>query len=303
MTTHPNKSSIPITRTASFSIEAPSTSTFGLHVLPARRFILIRSAEASPHADALAYENVYITTAPGATVTLNARISASTEANLGTAIDLLPGQVTPQAYTAGTPFHLDTTFFTRTVTAPDSGGSSDGHVLISVPIASQLLIPNRAGNIKLYVSASTSSAAGYKPLTYAGGFISLKEVGLKLLVQPQETTRGDKRALFVLGRIKANTPANNPSNNPRFDTTQLTVLVLADQGAHIGGTVTFGDPSDGGFTQTVPGATGPGGRVKLRFQVRDSVAPRAGLATLSVTSSFRGASVTRIVRFGYGSKA
>ena len=64
-------------------------------------------------------------------------------------------------------------------------------------IASQLLAPNRAGNVKLYVTARTGTDASSKPVTYASGFISIKNVGLRLLVQPKETTtRGDKRALF-----------------------------------------------------------------------------------------------------------
>ena len=51
------------------------------------------------------------------------------------------------------------------------------------------------GNIKLYLTATTNSATGYKPLTYASGFISLKEAGLRRLVHPPETTRYDKRGV------------------------------------------------------------------------------------------------------------
>lgn len=156
------------------------------------------------------------------------------------------------------------------------------------------------GNIKLYVTARTSTDPAYKPLTYASGFISLKEVGLRLLVVPQETTRGDKRAVFELGHARTNSPQNNPSDDPLFNTSQFTALVLADERATVTGTVTFGNPANGGYTDTESGTAGAqGGRLKLKFHVPDGVPPASSTATLSVTSSFRGSGVTRAVWFSY----
>ena len=306
VTTHPGdagKLPIEIMRVASFSIEVPAVSSFGLDVLPAHRSILLRSVEPSPHSDALASENVYIQTAPGATITLNARIYGKTVASLGTAADLLAGQITPAGYATGAPFANGDSFFSQTVTAPHTGAHGDGKVRIAIPITSQLLTPNHAGNVKLYVTARTGSDPSTKPVTYASGFIALKEAGLRLLVQPKESTRGDKRALFELGHGKANTAQNNPGHDPLFDTSQLAVLVLADQGAHVSGSVTFGDPAQGGFTGTATGTGGAlSGRVTLRFHVPNDVLPSSGLATLTVTSTFRGSTIARTVRLGYGVK-
>jgi uncharacterized repeat protein (TIGR01451 family) len=286
---------------AHFNVEAPSTSTYGLVVLAARPIVLIRSVEPATHADATAYENVYIHTVPGATVTLNAEIFGKTTASLGSATDLTSGELTPAGYAHGAPFSDGDIFFTKTVTTPHTGTSGDGRVTITIPLAAQLLTPNRTGNIKLFVTATTSTNPSYKPLTYASGAITVKEVRLRLIVVPHETTRGDKAPVFELGHLKANTAQNNPSNNPHFNTALFSALVLADQGAHVTGTVTFGDPAHGGFTDTENGTAGAlGGRVTLKFHVPDGVAPASGLATLSVTSSFRGSSITRSVVFNYG---
>jgi hypothetical protein len=78
------------------------------------------------------------------------------------------------------------------------------------------------------------------------------------------------------------------------------VLVIADKGAHVAGTATFG-----ALALSASGTAGPGGRVTLKFTVPNNVAPPRGThgtGTVRVVSSFRGAIVTRSATFDYGGR-
>jgi hypothetical protein len=160
-----------------------------------------------------------------------------------------------------------------------SVADSQGSVHISLPVSSTLLVPGKGARVLLSVRAS----AGRGAISYRTSF-AIREAGLRLLLMPKATTRGGGRPLFILGHAGGGSSV-------------FSLLAIADPGAQISATVTFG-----GLNLTASGTTGPGGRVTLKFVVPNRVAPvdRYRIATATVTSSFRGATITRSIHVLYG---
>jgi hypothetical protein len=172
----------------------------------------------------------------------------------------------------------------------DTTANAKGITTFTFPINSTLLIPGQGAIISKTV---TIQAPGSTTTSTLKTEAAIREVRLRLVAQPQETTRGNKREVFVIGKSHA-TNTNSV----------LSVLVLADPGATVSGSL--------GLFGTVPmtATAGPGGRVKLKFTVPDADGPgfnpngtpKTATTTLSVTSTFRGATITRTLNVTYQNK-
>jgi hypothetical protein len=220
---------------------------------------LIRRAELPPDTGSTVQDAVTVSTTAGDLITLSAMVISSSVGSLGTAAD------------GGTDYQSRDIFYTAMATA-DAGGSA----IFSLPMSSSLLTPGKGAVVRLAITCARGSAA----TVYRSSF-PIREVALRLVLQPSSTSRGGNRLPFVLGR----TPTGSSI---------LHVLVLADPGAHIDGSVTFGEVDVP--AQAAPLSVGPGGRVLLSFVVPNAVAPPAhthGDAQLTVMSSFRNAQVVR----------
>ncbi len=258
-----------------FTVEAPQASSFSNRVVTSLRHGLIRSVEPPPAADSLIYDRVKIHTGPGINVGLVEKLvynhghpanGQGTNGGTGIASGFLVGQV----------------LFTGNTVA-----DAVGNAYFTVPISATVVIPGEAVEIEKIVSYSNGSQSDVLTRTSD----TIRETRLRLVIQPSETTRGDKRAVFVL---------SHPHIGHAITT--FTVVVVADKGASISGTVTF--PSGSSIsprTYRASGAAGAGGRVHLKFTVNDGT-PETGTASLSVTGAFRGASVTRTANFSYRQK-
>ena len=249
------------TALAGFTVVAPISGTFTGSVFVAMPHVLIRTPELPPLGGSVVHERIRIITSPGATVVTGAVISG-TAAALGTASD------------GGTAHASGTQFFTDTQTA-----DGDGSVLVRVPLGADLLRPGYGARVLLRVD-STSGAITTEYRTS----LSLRESRLRLLAVATSTTRGGQRRVFQLGHQSAG-----------YST--LHVLVIANPGAHITAQVLFASSPAISVAATI----GPGSRALLAFKVPNAYAPPAGIgaAIVSVSSSFRGASVTRTISFTY----
>jgi hypothetical protein len=188
--------------------------------------------------------------------------------------------VTTTATISGTPSSLGSSISSgQLIFSNVSIADSQGSVHISLPVSSTLLVPGKGARVLLSVRASAGSGA----ISYRTSF-AIRESGLRLLLQPKATTRGSGRPLFTLGHASGGSSV-------------FSLLAIADPGARISATVTFGS-----LNLTASGTAGSGGRVTLKFAVPNRVAPASGhgTATATVTSSFRGASITRSIHVLYG---
>ncbi len=190
--------------------------------------------------------------------------------------------VTDSIYINTAPNVPVTTTFTlngATVYQNVSTSSANGSVRLKAPFSSTLLVPGKGGRLLETVQANVDG----KILTFRSQK-AIREVNLRLIVQVQETTRGNRRAPFEI---------SNKANG----SSKLTVLVLCDPNAAISGAASVGS-----FTNTQTATCGKGGRAKLTYSVPNSTSPTKGTGTVTVTSSYRGASKTRIVNFHYTHK-
>jgi uncharacterized repeat protein (TIGR01451 family) len=189
--------------------------------------------------------------------------------------------VTTTATISGTPSSLGSGISSgQLIFSNVSIADSQGSVHVSLPVSSTLLVPGKGARVLLSVRASAGSGA----ISYRTSF-AIREAGLRLLLQPKSTTRGSGRPLFSLGHASGGS-------------TVFSLLAIAAPGARISATVTFGS-----LNLTASGTAGSGGRVTLKFVVPNRVAPASGhaTATATVTSSFRGATITRSIHVPYGS--
>jgi hypothetical protein len=255
-------------RGAVFNVEAQQASSFGLREFQSTHNVRIRSVELPPVHNSVVTDRVRILTAPGAVVTTTFAISGAV-GSLGTAAD------------GGTAYSNGQVFFQNVSTASATGG-----VHFGVPVTSTLLIPGKGGVIKVTVQSNTGGKTSVfktsKPV---------REVRLRLLVQPQETTRGNRRATFQV-------------SHKTSGTSLFTVLALCDPNSHVSGTAALPSDGTGANLSVGPITCGAGGRAKLKFNVPNNIttdsAHRVGLVT--VTSQYRGATITRSIKFTYSRK-
>jgi hypothetical protein len=236
---------------------------FAGHLFIASHDVVIRTVELPPSAGSMTHDAIVAQTAPSASVALVALLASSNAANLGSSAD---GGV---AHQSGDILY-----------AAEGSADASGQAIFSLPIASDLLMPGRGAVIRVMLSSVSGGVA-----TVYRTSVPIREVPLRLLVQPGASTRGGSRPLFVLG-------------GPSTGESTLNVLVLADKGAHLSGSAAFG-----ATLLTAQGTAGPGDRAMLRFAVPNVLAPAQGshaTARITVTSSFRGAVVTRGVDLNYG---
>ncbi|HZS88307.1 MAG TPA: PQQ-binding-like beta-propeller repeat protein, partial [Chloroflexota bacterium] len=246
-----------------FNVEAQQASSFGLREFQSLQKVRIRSVEPPPASNSVVTDRVRILTAPGAVVTTTFVISGS-------------------AGSLGAGWSNGQSFFQNVSTA-----SATGVVHFGVPISSTLLIPGKGGVIKVTVQSNTGGKTTVFRTSKA-----VREVRLRLVLQPQETTRGNKRSVFQLA-------------HKTTGTSLFAVLALCDPNASASATASF--PSDGTGTNLTagPNICGPGGRTKFKFNVPNSVtAPTTGHNTglVTVTSTYRGATITRSIKFTYSRK-
>jgi hypothetical protein len=278
---------------AGFSIEAPSFTTFDNKIQQGLKDGLIRSVEPAYTPDIVPpavytlpntaptlvntnsalFDHAHVLTAPGSTVELQEYVVGKP---ITTNTPTLPRN---QINGSPAPGALPVKFYDATTTASTShtngNGSVNWYANFLVPLWSNLVIPGRGITVerKVYINGLLIITSDYK----------VRETRLRLVIQANETTRGDKRAVFVLSRP-------HPGNT----TSVFTATVVADKGAAIAGTLTF--PMGTGISPliyTATGTAGAGGRIHLKFMVHDGTIPGAGQATLSLTSTFRGATITR----------
>jgi hypothetical protein len=244
-----------------FNVEAQQASSFGLREFQSLHKVRIRSVEPPPAHNSVVHDRVRILTAPGATVTTTFVISGSA-GSLGA------------GWTNGQVFY-------QVVTTADAKGG----VHFGVPISSTLLIPGKGGSIKVTVQSNTGGKTTVFKTSKA-----VREVRLRLLLQAQETTRGNRRAVFQV-------------SHKSTGSSLFTVLALCDPGAGLSATASL--PADGtGANLPATATCGAAGRAKLKFSVPDNIATdsahRFGLVTVS--SSYRGATLTRAITFTYSRK-
>jgi len=244
-----------ITRTSSFTVEAAQANSFGLHEVQSRHRILFRTVQ-PVGAGSVMTDSVYINTAPNVPVTTTFTISSTKVGNLGS------------GFTNGQQVYQNL-----------STSSITGSVRLKVPFSSTLLIPGKGGLLLETVQANIDG----KVVTF-NSRKAIREVNLRLVVQVQETTRGNRRAPFEIG-------------NKAGGSSALTVLVLCDPKAAISGAATVGS-----FSLTQTATCGAGGRAKLKYSVLNSTAPAKGTGTVAVTSSYRGATKTHTISFRYSHK-
>jgi hypothetical protein len=256
----------PLTRTAGFTVEPAQASSFtqSLHEFP--KHALIRSVEAPP--------------AKGSIVTDKLRVVTSANANVGLVVTTGKSS---NPHASG----LEPAFATGTVIGTyNTNANAKGIATFTFPISSTLLIPGQGAIIIKKVTIQAPGSASTSTLSTEA---AIRETRLRLVLQPQESTRGNQREVFVIGKAHA-TNTNSV----------LTVLVVADAGASESGQLVIG----GNTINAGPVVAGPGGRAKLKFTVPDSTTPLTGSAkaTLTVTSTFRGATVTRTLTVTYQHK-
>ncbi len=160
-----------------------------------------------------------------------------------------------------------------------STSSSNGAVRLTAPFDSRLLVPGRGGQLIETVQADVDG----KVLTFRSR-TAIREVHLRLVLQVHETARGNRRAPFEI-------------SNKADGSSTLRVRVLCDHNAAISGVATVGS-----FTDTQSATCGAGGRAKLTYSVPNAATPTKGTGTVTVTSTYRGASKRRIVSFHYAHK-
>jgi hypothetical protein len=296
-TTNPTSSNPTLHTSSSYVVEAPSFSTFNNGIQKgALKDGLIRSVEpaitpttlpvavyALPNAyptlvntDSAVYDHLHIVTAPGNTVevqeyVVNKPITTATPTNAQNQITGYPGG----------PGALLVKFYDATTNAVSTSTTAYANFL--VPVWSNLVIPGRGITVErqVYINGHLLIKSDYK----------VRETRLRLVIQTNEGTRGDKRAVITLGKPHG-------TNNH----TTVTVTVLADKGATITGSLVL-NGNTYTPTNTPPIVTGNGGRVHLKFSVLDGSTPTpphtSATAQLSVTSTFRGATVTRAANVLY----
>jgi hypothetical protein len=250
----------------SFDVVPAQPIPFTGHLALSSHDVLIRRAVLPPATGSTVHDVVTVSTTAGDLVTLSATVVSGSIGSLGTSAD------------GGTAYHSGDIFYTAMATA-DAGGSA----IFSLPLSSSLLTPGKGAVVRLAITCASGSAA----TVYRSSF-PIREVALRLVLQPASTSRGGNRLPFVLGRSVAGS-------------SHLHVLVLADPGAHIDGSAAFGTTVIS--AQAAPVTAGPGGRVLLSFVVPNALAPPAhthGDALLTVTSSFRNAQVVRRATIVFG---
>ena len=313
---------VQLAQAAEIVVEAPAPTSFNLSV-KLRHNVLINSDEpntsVAAHAPAwtspipaialadaphttLVANNVYVKTGIGDQVNVQAYEFCKSPASPPAAHPADCGITSAfSAFgTAATPFfNVTGNAASYTQANPSTYQSSTyGLYTVAIPVVSDMLVPGKGARIGVVVTVGT---AGHTQ-TYKTSF-PIQEIRARLVIQPQETTRGDGRRMFELGHYKSNTAQNNPSNSLSFNTSKFTALISADRGASVTGTVDFGNPAAGGFRDVETGVAGSqSGRLTLRFAVPDNVQPQSGTATLTVTSTYRGAALTRTIGFSYGPK-
>lgn len=202
-------------------------------------------------------DRLHVTTAPGSVVTVTEVISAPV------------GALDSSGFSSGQ------TFFQATKTAGATGVAT-----FTLPISASLFTPGKGGTVKVTVESNTGGK-----FTFYRTIVAVREINLRLLIQPQETTRGNKRSVFQLGHLKGGTST-------------YTALVLCDKNAALTANLTLGNYVSGPKIATC----GAGGRAKFKFSVPNNVAPAKGKGTISVTSAYRSATITRSATFTYSSK-
>ena len=297
---------IQLTRTASFTIEAAQSTSFNLSV-KLRHNVLIHSDEPNtsvaahaptwtspipaialtdaPHTTLVA-NNVYVKTGIGDQVNVQAYEFCKSPASPPAAHPADCGITSAfSAFgTAATPFfNVTGNAASYTQTNPSTHNSSTyGLYTVAIPVVSDMLVPGKGARIGVVVTVGTTGHTQ----TYKTSF-PIQETRTRLVIQPQETTRGNTRQVFQLGHAHGTTV-----------TSTFTVKAVVDPGASATATVTIGS-----YTNTTAAViAGPGGRVTFKWSVPDNVTPSKGTGTVSVTSTFRGATVTRHIGFSYGTK-
>lgn len=253
-----------LARTAIFTVEPAQASSFtqSLHEFP--KHGLIRSVQPAPAKGSIFTDKLRVVTAPNINVGLVVTTGKSTNPHTS---GLEP------AYVVGT------VIYTGNVNS-----NAKGIATFTFPVTSTVLIPGQGAII---VKTVTMQAPGASTTSTLKTSAAIREVRLRLLVQNEETTRGNKRAAFVIGKPHGT-----------VTTSTFTARVLADAGASVSGTLTIG-----GSTLTAgPKAAGTGGRTSLKFAVPDATTPKSGTASVSVTSTYRGATITRTINFHYNTK-
>jgi hypothetical protein len=249
-----------VSRTLSFNVEAPQITTFSNVLGLSAEHVVVRSVEPPPAQDSIADERVRIHTAPGASALVSAMIMASQSSSLGTAAD------------GGDAFSNGQVFYSGSSTA-----DAAGILTMTVPLSSTLLVPGQGAVVVLQIQLSSGTATS----TMAAA-VAIREQRLRLVVAPSETSRGGKRAMLLISKAHGTATGST-----------LPVLVLADPGAHLSGTFSIAQPP------TVSGIAGTGGRAELRFNVPGNSTPGSGTAFLTVSSTFRGATIVRSVSVHY----
>ena len=214
-------------------------------------------------------------TGKGSIVTDKTRVVTAPNANV---------ELVVTTASAGTGAGLEPAFAPGAIIATyNTNANAKGIASFTFPITSTVLIPGKAAKILKTVTIQNAGGSVFTLKTSA----TIREVRLRLIVQNDETTRGNKRSAFVIGKPHGTVV-----------TTTFTARVLADAGATVNGTLTIG-----GSTITAgPNTAGVGGRTSLKFSVPDSVTPAKGQATLVTTSTYRGATITRTIHFNYAHK-
>jgi outer membrane protein assembly factor BamB len=287
-----------------FNVWPPSYTTFDTKIQQGLKDGLIRSVEpaytpdivpsvvyAQPdtaptlaNTNSAVYDHVHVLTAPGSMVELQEWVVAKP---ITTGV---PTQTQNQISGYPAPVALPAKFFDATTTAnqthTNSNGSVNTYANFLVPVWSNLVIPGRGITIERVVYIN-----GHLIIT---GDYQVRETRLRLVIQANESTRGDQRAVITLNRPHAGNSH-----------TTVTVTVLADKGATLTARLVLHGTTYFPINAT-PIVTGNGGRVHLKFTVVDGSAPTpphaVQTAQLMVTSTFRGATISRTATIFYQQK-
>lgn len=252
------------TRSASFDVVPAQVVPFAGHLALASHDVPIRSVQLPPAAGGVVHDAVSVTTDATVQVTLSVAIVSTMAGSLGTAAD------------GGTARASGDIVYTAIATS-DTGGSA----AFSLPIDSSLLRPGRGAVLRIAVTCATGGGGAVYRTS-----IPIREARLRLIVRPRVSTRGGRRQQFPLGHTAGGSST-------------LSVLIVADRGAHVTGSLAIGGLS---IAPAAPQIAGPGGRATLRFRVPNALAPPAGAhdtGTLTVQSSFRGAAIVRSAAITY----
>ena len=252
----------------SFGVAAAQLIPFTNQLFLALHAVLIRSVELPPNAGSVVHNLITVSTNANALVTLSAVVSSTRPGSLGTAVD------------GGTAYASGTVLYTA-VTTSDTGGTA----LFNLPLSSALLTPGRGAVVKVIVTCATGSSA----TVYRTSF-PVREIPLRLVIQAKESTLGNKRQVFLLGSLfgwHEHAPRAGAGRKGRAHHRHLRRCV----------------PRRAAYCcQSAPDRRS-GRQGDVTFAVPNSIAPPRGShadGTLTVQSTFRGATLTRNLTVTFG---